>query len=185
MIIVSESAAALKGFLATTGLGELARGMTLRLVLAFILHRGRMSRSQAAGSVASDAVHRGELTRFLARPRWQKQDFNEPLRAALLALENRRGEFLFLIDVTLASQAGKKTQNTFSTNNRNRGRRTKFTRYGKKKIAYKNGLCAAFRQECAGRELQYLSARLKTSGGIVKLRHLLAAATPPEFRVAG
>jgi len=47
-----------------------------------------------------------------------------------------------------------------------------------------HGLCAAFRQECEGKELQYLSARLKTPGGIAKLQRLLAAATPPEFRSA-
>jgi hypothetical protein len=48
-----------------------------------------------------------------------------------------------------------------------------------------HGLCAAFRQECEGRELKYLSERLKTPGGIAKLQRLLANATPPEFRTAG
>jgi hypothetical protein len=142
MVIVSESAAALKGFIARTGLSELARGMVLRMALAFVGHRGRMSCSQAAVSVASDNRHRGELTRFLARPRWQKHNFNGPLRAALLAKESKRGKFLFLIDATLVSQAGKLTQNTFSTNNYNRGRRTKFRRYGKQKIVYKK--CHSF-----------------------------------------
>jgi len=47
-----------------------------------------------------------------------------------------------------------------------------------------HGLCAAFRQECDGRELKYLADRLKTSGGIAKLKRLLAAATPPEYRAA-
>ena len=70
MIIVRESAAALKGWLAKTSLGALGLTMVMRMVLGFILHRGRMSCSQAAGSIASESVHRGELTRFLARPRW-------------------------------------------------------------------------------------------------------------------
>jgi hypothetical protein len=142
MIIFSESAAGLKGFLAQSGLADSTRTMLLRMVLAFVGHRGRMSCSQATVSVASQTVHRGQLTRFLARPRWQARDFNAQLRAVLLAKESKRGEFLFLIDATLVSQAGKKTQNTFSTNNRTRGRRTKFTRYGKKKIAYKK--CHSF-----------------------------------------
>jgi hypothetical protein len=143
MIIVSESAPALKGFLAQAGLSVLARMMVLRMVLAFVGHRGRMSCSQASVSVASDSIHRGELTRFLARPRWQKHDFNGPLRAALLAKESQRGEFIFLIDATLVSQAGQKTQNTFSTNNRQRiGHKKKFVRYNKKKIAYKK--CHSF-----------------------------------------
>ncbi|HEV2663920.1 MAG TPA: transposase [Blastocatellia bacterium] len=142
MIIFSETAAGLKGFMAQSGLGELARGMVLRMVVTFILHQGRMSCSQAAGSVASETIHRGELTRFLARPRWQKHDFNHPLRAALLRLESKRGKFVFLIDATLVSQAGKKTKNTYSTNNHNRGRRTKKRRYGQKKIVYKK--CHSF-----------------------------------------
>lgn len=143
MVIVSESAATLKGFVARTGLSALAQGMVLRMVLAFVGHRGRMSCSQAAVSVASDNVHRGELTRFMARPRWQKHDFNGPLRAALLAKESQRGKFLFLIDATLVSQAGAKTQNTFSTNNRRRiGRKKKHARYNKKKIVYKK--CHSF-----------------------------------------
>jgi hypothetical protein len=84
MIIVMESAHSLKSFVSRTSLSELARSMVLRMVLTFIMHRGRMSCSQAAGAIASQAIHRGQLTRFLARPRWQKTDFNAPLRAALL-----------------------------------------------------------------------------------------------------
>ena len=147
MIIVTESAAALKGWLAKTSLGELGRRMLMRMVLAFILHRGRMSCSQAAGSIAAESIHRGELTRFLARRRWQKVDFNAPLRAALLAKESRRGKFLFLLDATLVSQSGKKTQNTFSTGNRGGARRRrkrggKKRRYGQKKVVFKK--CHSF-----------------------------------------
>ena len=143
MVIVPESAAALKGFLGQAKLPRVAREMVFRMVLAFIGHRGRMSCSQAAVSVASDNVHRGELTRCLARPRFQKHDFNGPLRGLLLAKEAKRGKFLFLLDATLVSQAGKKTQNTFSTNNRQRiGRRKKHVRYNKKKIVYKK--CHSF-----------------------------------------
>ena len=47
-----------------------------------------------------------------------------------------------------------------------------------------HGLCAAYRQECEGKELHYLAERLKTPGGIAKLKRLLNAATPPEFRTA-
>ena len=141
MIIVTESAAALKGWLAKTSLSALGRLMVLRMVLAFILHRGRMSCSQAAGSVAAESIHRGELTRFLARPRWRKVDFNVPLRAALLQKESRRGKFLFLIDATLVSQSGKKTQNTHSTGNRKR-RPAKGRRYNKKKVVFKK--CHSF-----------------------------------------
>jgi hypothetical protein len=136
MIIVSESASALKGFLALSGLEMFARTMILRVVLAFIMHRGRMSCSQAAGSVASESIHRGQLTRFMARPRWQKSDHNAKMREALLRRESKRGQFLFLVDATLVSQAGKKTENTFSTGNRGR-KPVKGRRYNKKKIVCK------------------------------------------------
>src|SRR5688572_23320961 len=143
MVIVSESAAALKGFLAHTGLVESARLMVLRVALAFIGHRGRMSCSQAAVSVSSDTVHRGELTRFLARPARRKKAYNAQLRALLLAKGWKRGKFILLIDATLVSQSGKKTQNTFSTSNRQRiGQRKKGARYNKKKIVYKK--CHSF-----------------------------------------
>lgn len=136
MVIVPESARRLKAFIAQTRLGELARTMMLRMVLTFIMHRGRMSCSAAAGSIATEPIHRGELTRFLARPRWQKYDFNEPLVRMLLAKEKKRGKFIFIIDATMVTQAGKKTQNTYSTGNRGRYP-AKGRRFNKKKVIYK------------------------------------------------
>jgi hypothetical protein len=59
----------------------------------------------------------------------------------LLAKEAKRGRFLFLIDATLVSQAGTKTQNTYSTGNRGR-HPAKGRRYNKKKIVYKK--CHSF-----------------------------------------
>ena len=103
------------------------------MVLAFICHRGRMSCARAAGSIASEPIHRGQISRCLARPRWQKNDFNAPLRAALLQLESGQGEFIFIIDATLTSQSGRKTQNTHSTGNRKR-RPKKGRRYNSKKV---------------------------------------------------
>jgi hypothetical protein len=47
-----------------------------------------------------------------------------------------------------------------------------------------HGLSTAFRQDCTGRELRYLSNRLKTPGGIAKLKRVLDAAIPTEFQVA-
>ena len=136
MVIVAESARKLKAFIGETQLGEVARTMMLRMVLAFIMHRGRMSCSSAAGSIATEPIHRGELTRFLARPRWQQADFNEPLVRMLLRKEKKQGKFLFIIDATMVTQSGKKTQNTYSTGNRGR-KRAKGRRYNKKKVIYK------------------------------------------------
>jgi hypothetical protein len=95
--------------------------MVLRMALGFIMRRGRMSCSAAAGAVASQAIHRGQLTRFLIRSRWQQVDFNHPLRKDLLGLE---------------TQAGRKTQNTYSTGNRQR-RPRQGRRYNQKKVVRK------------------------------------------------
>jgi hypothetical protein len=141
MIIVRESAAALKTFIARTSLNRVAQGFVLRMCLTFIMHRGRMSCSQAAGCIASESIHRGQLTRFLARPRWQDDDFNAPLRMALLQMEAGKGKFFFIIDATLSSQSGRKTQNTHSTGNRQR-RPQKGRRYNKKKVTSKR--CHSF-----------------------------------------
>lgn len=141
MIMVTDSAKELKGFVKWTGLSQYAQSMVMRLVLAFILRRGRMSCSQAGGAIRTAAVHRCQITRFLARPRWQKGDFNAPLRQALLAMESGKGKFLFIIDATLCSRSGRKTQNTFSTGNRKR-RPRKGRRYGKYKHARKT--CHSF-----------------------------------------
>ena len=59
MIIVTETAAVLKGFIGKTSLNDYARTMVLRLVLGFVMHRGRMSCSQSAGSIAAEPIHRG------------------------------------------------------------------------------------------------------------------------------
>ena len=63
------------------------------------------------------------------------------MRQKLLEQEASDGLFLFLVDATLNSQAGKKTENTYSTGNRKR-RPRKGRRYGKKKHAQKN--CHSF-----------------------------------------
>ena len=47
-----------------------------------------------------------------------------------------------------------------------------------------HGLCHAYRQQCAGAELKYFEDRLKTSGGIAKLKRLLPATVPKEYRAA-
>ena len=123
MIMVTDSATQLKRFLKLTPLSDFARLMVMRLVLTFVLHRGRMSCSRAGGAIRTEPIHRSQITRFLARPRWQKEDFNAPLRQALLELESVKGKFVFIIDATLCGQSGKKTQNTYSTGNRKRAPR--------------------------------------------------------------
>ena len=100
-----------------------------------------MSCLRAAGAVRCETRHRAQISRFLARPRWRKLDINSILRQKLLEQEASDGLFLFLVDATLNSQAGKKTENTYSTGNRKR-RPREGRRYGKKKHAQKN--CHSF-----------------------------------------
>lgn len=141
MIMVKDSTRDLNRFLNKSSLNEFSRGMVMRLMLTFMLHRGRMSCSRAGGAIRTEPVHRSQITRFLARSRWQKHDFNAPLREQLLALESTKGRFLFLIDATLCGQSGKKTQNTYNTGNRKRLSQ-KGRRYGKHKHARRS--CHSF-----------------------------------------
>lgn len=137
MIIFEQSAAKLKRFIGHCQLNEYAQKMVMRIVLCFIFHRGRMSCSAAAGVIASLPLHRGQLTRFLARPRWQESDINDTLRKRLIEMESGTGPYLFIVDGTMISQAGKKTENTYSTGNRKRRKIKKGFRYNKNKVTRK------------------------------------------------
>jgi hypothetical protein len=141
VVIVAESIPGLKRWIAPLGLKDSTKLLVIRVVAAFLLHAGRMSCLRAAGAVRCESRHRAQISRFLARPRWRKDDINSMLRAALLEREAGAGLFVFAIDATLTSQSGKKTENTFSTGNRKR-RPCKGRRYGKNKHAVKN--CHSF-----------------------------------------
>ena len=141
MVMVADSVPGLKKLLSTTGLKDVTRLLVIRMVVSFLLHAGRMSCLRAAGAVRCEARHRAQISRFLARPRWRKLDINSILRQALLDREAVDGLFVFEIDATMVSQAGEKTENTYSTGNRKR-RPRKGRRYGKNKHARKN--CHSF-----------------------------------------
>lgn len=141
MVMFTNSLPGLKGCLRSPGLKDKTKLLLIRVIAAFLLHPGRMSCLRAAGAVRSEARHRAQVSRFLARPRWRKFDFNRMLRQWLLERERLEGEFIFIVDATLVSQSGKKTENTFSTGNRKR-RPRKGRRYGKNKHARKN--CHSF-----------------------------------------
>ncbi len=141
MVIVADSLPGLKRWLGPLGLKESAKLLVIRVVVAFLLHAGRMSCLRAGGAIRCEARHRAQISRFLARPRWRKLDINSTLRQGLLEREAGRGKFVFIVDATLNSQAGKKTENTYSTGNRKR-RPCKRRRYGKTKHAVKN--CHSF-----------------------------------------
>ena len=141
MVMVADSLPGLKRWTAGLGLKDSAKLLLIRVVVAFLLHAGRMSCLQAAGVVRCEARHRAQISRFLARPRWRKLNINSILRQRLLEREAADGLFVYIIDATLTSQAGKKTENTYSTGNRKK-RLRKGRRHGKYKHAQKN--CHSF-----------------------------------------
>jgi hypothetical protein len=141
MVMVADSLPGLKRWTAGLGLKDSAKLLLIRVVVAFLLHAGRMSCLQAAGVVRCEARHRAQISRFLARPRWRKLNINSILRQRLLEREAADGLFVYIIDATLTSQAGKKTENTYSTGNRKK-RPRKGRRHGKYKHAQKN--CHSF-----------------------------------------
>ena len=132
MVMVADLVPGLKRFLRPLGLRKQRQEMVMRMILAFILHVGRMSCLQAGGVVRCEPRHRAQVGRSLGRKHWLKSNLNDSLRSLVLALEPTRGLFVVIFDATLCSQQGKKTKNTHSTGNRTR-RPRKGRRYGQYK----------------------------------------------------
>jgi hypothetical protein len=143
MVMVADSVPGLKRWIGTLGLKDSTKLLVIRVITAFLLHAGRMSCLRAAGMVRCEPRHRAQVSRFLARRRWRKFNINALLRQYLLDLDepDDHDVYLFLLDATLNSQSGKKTENTYSTGNRQR-RPRRGRRYGKNKHARKN--CHSF-----------------------------------------
>jgi hypothetical protein len=141
VVMVADLVPGLKRWIATLGLNDSAKLLVIRVVVAFVLHSGRMSCLRAGGAVRCEGRHRAQISRFLSRPRWRKLEINSILRNKLLEQEANDGLFVFIIDATLITQGGKKTENTYNTGNRQR-RPCKGRRYGKTKHARKN--CHSF-----------------------------------------
>src|SRR4029077_9607576 len=139
-VIMQEALPGIKRFLKPLGLKERVLGMTIRFVAAFALHCGRMGAVRAAGAIRSEPRHRAQLCRFLDRKFWRKMRMVSILQAELLGLESKKGQFVFLTDQTLSSQQGDKTENTYSTGNRQR-RPRKGRRYNKYKHTRKRCHC--------------------------------------------
>ena len=141
MVIVADSVPGLKRWLAPLGLKDTAKLLVIRMVVASLLHAGRMSCLRAGGAVRCEARHRAQIGRFLARPRWRELDINSILRQDLLGREANDGLFVSPVDATLVSQAGQEAEDTYSTGDRKR-RPREGRRYGKNKHAVKD--CHSF-----------------------------------------
>jgi hypothetical protein len=141
-MIMQDALPGIKRFLATAKVKEHVQEFLVRLMTAFIVHLGRMSASQAAGAIRSQARHRASVIRFLVKQGWSGDwCVLEQLAGLLLQAEMAsKGTWVFILDQTLCGQQGKKTANTFSTGNRKR-RPRKGRRYQKYHYARKSCHC--------------------------------------------
>jgi hypothetical protein len=139
-MIFQDALPHLKSFLKPAALRRRALSLVIRCIVAFLMHRGRMSASQAAGSVRTEARHRAQISRFFGRGYWKRTDLLGPLRATLLELEAQRGgTFIFDIDQTFCTQQSRRCQNTFSCGNYRK--RPRKSNRKQKKTARRSGHC--------------------------------------------
>jgi DDE family transposase len=118
-MIFADALPQIKTFLRAASLAAATRALLVRLIVAFLHHPGRMSCSQAAGAIRSQARHRAQLARFLARCHWARDwSLLAAVADLLLRQEARRdGTWVFILDQTYVGQQGQKTENTFSRAN--------------------------------------------------------------------
>ena len=96
MVMVADFVPYLKRWLGQRAdLRQAAVEMVSRVVIAFLLHSGKMSCLQAAGAVRSEARHRAQVSRSLRRPSFRRLDINAVLRQQLLDREAGRGSLSF------------------------------------------------------------------------------------------
>jgi hypothetical protein len=117
-LIFQEALPQIKTSLKPVTLGRRAQARLIRCLVAFLIHRGKMSASQAAGAVRTDPRHRAQISRFLGRTYWKRTDLLGPWRAALLELAAQKdGLFVFDVDQTVCGSQSQRRENTFSRGN--------------------------------------------------------------------
>ena len=113
MFMMQEALPKLNDFVKHLKLNAVREALVIRMIMAFVVHHGRMSASQAAGAVRTAPRHRAQLTRFLGRKFWKGVEILSNLRSAVLVLSAPQGTYLFILDQTYCSQQGKRAENTF------------------------------------------------------------------------
>src|SRR5437867_7375833 len=71
-VIFADTLPQIKTFLRPACLAASSCTLLIRLVVAFLHHPRRMSAAQAAGAIRSQARHRAQVARFLARLHWSR-----------------------------------------------------------------------------------------------------------------
>jgi hypothetical protein len=134
MAMVADSIPILNLFMRFFSVSEASRELTVRMMMTFILHYGRMSCSQAAGALPMEARNKAQVTRFLARPRWKSVNMSAKVADMLLKRQAvMKGRFIVKFDATLIKHQGAKTENTFATGSRENANRKRRRKKGKKK----------------------------------------------------
>lgn len=118
-MIFTDALPRIKTFLRPARLTASTCALLVRLIAAFGHHAGRMSCSQAASAIRSQARHRAQLARFLARRHWSQNWAVLTAVADLLlhAEAHADGTWLFILDQTHVGQQGQQTENTFRRGN--------------------------------------------------------------------
>jgi hypothetical protein len=112
MVMMQDALPKLKEFVALAKLRADREALVIRMVVAFVMHRGRMSAAQAAVSVRTEPRHRAQLGRFLGRRFWEFVEVLEAMRKAVLVLSAPSGTYVFAVDQTYCGQQGKRNENT-------------------------------------------------------------------------
>lgn len=119
-MIFADSLPRAKRFLACLTLSDSTLALLTRLLLVCLCHTGRASASQAASAIRTDARHRANLTRFLARTGWAKDwsVLDQVARLLLKQAAHSEGTWLFVLDQTYVSTTSAQAENTFRRANR-------------------------------------------------------------------
>jgi Transposase DDE domain len=132
-MIFADALPRIKTFLRPAQQSATTTALLIRLIAAFVCPHRRLSATQAASAIGSQARHRAQIVRFLARCHWS-QDWSVLAAVADLLLQQetqRSGPWVFILDQTYVGQQGCHTENTFSRANY-RPRRKKGNRKNKK-----------------------------------------------------
>lgn len=118
-MIFADALPRIKTFLRPAKLSKTTNALLIRLIAAFVCPHRRLSATQAASAIRSQARHRAQIIRFLARCRWSS-DWSVLTAVADRLLQQeaqRKGTWVFILDQTYVGQQGCHTENTFSRAN--------------------------------------------------------------------
>lgn len=87
MLIMQNALPGINKFLQPVAMNSKARELVISCIIAFLMHLGKMSATQAAGAVRSQGRHRAQICRFLGRKYWKRLNLLKPLQHDLLEME--------------------------------------------------------------------------------------------------